>query len=312
MQSSHALVVVLGTGGTIAGTSSTPDDSTPYQAAQIGIADLLRSVPALEGTQLESEQVAQIDSKDMDHAVWRRLVERVVFHLKRPEVDGIVITHGSDTLEETAFLLQRVLAPHKPVVLTAAMRPASSIQADGPQNLLDAIGVAREPGVQGVLAVLAGVVHGARDVRKMHTSRIDAFGSGDAGPLARIEGGHLRVLRPWPQGEPLRLNWPAEGEAWPRVEIVTSHAGMDGWLVDAAAAQGVLGIVVAGTGNGTLHHLLRDALLRARDHGVSIVRCSRVPTGSVLPQEGDLFSAGGDLSPAKARIDLMLQLMRAD
>jgi L-asparaginase len=309
MQSTHALVVVLGTGGTIAGTSATADDSQGYTAAQIGVEQLLGAVPTLAGTPLESEQVAQIDSKDMEHAVWRALADRIAHHLAREEVAGIVVTHGTDTLEETAYLLQRVLAPQKPVVLTAAMRPATSHEADGPKNLQDAVTVARSADAHGVVVVMAGQVHAARDVRKLHTTRIDAFDSGQAGPLAAVDGGTVNALRDWPNDEPWPVRWPQA--SWPRVVIVMSHAGADGLLVDAAVAQGARGIVVAGTGNGTLHHALEAALQRAQNAGVRVIRCSRVATGSVSSKPDELFPAGGDLSPVKTRIELMLQLMRA-
>jgi len=308
MQKTSSIVVVLGTGGTIAGTAADAGDPLGYTAAQLGVDALLRSVPALAKLPIESEQVAQIDSKDMEFAVWRRLAERVAQHLSRPEVGGIVITHGTDTLEETAYLLQRVLAPAKPVVLTAAMRPATSLQADGPQNLLDAVHVACHPGAHGVLAVLAGAVHGAVDVRKVHTYRIDAFSSGDAGPLAYVEAGRLRVLRAWPRGDAVGVARLARA-VWPRVDIVLSCAGADGTAVDALAASGARGLVVAGTGNGSLHHSLEAALLRARDGGVRVLRCSRVAAGPVFAKPDEQLTAGGELSPVQARVELLLQLL---
>src|SRR6185369_11858807 len=140
-----------------------------------------------------------------------------------------VVTHCTDTLEETAWFLQRVLAPAKPLVLTAAMRPATALLRDGPQNLLDAVTVAAWPGACGVVAVLAGVVHGAREVRKVHPYRVDAFASGDAGPIGWVEEGELRRVGEWPHGDALGLaRLPAPGRPWPRVEIVTSHAGATG------------------------------------------------------------------------------------
>ena len=179
-------LVVLGTGGTIAGTAATAGDNIGYTAAQVGVAQLLLAIPALAQMPcvLVSEQVAQIDSKDMSHAVWQALAERASHFLAQPDVQGIVITHGTDTLEETAYFLHAVLpAPllaAKPVVLTCAMRPASAMVPDGPQNLLDACAVALTPGAAGVVAVCAGSVHGAVDVQKQHTYRVDAFSSGDS------------------------------------------------------------------------------------------------------------------------------------
>ena len=305
-------VVILGTGGTIAGTSSDASDNLGYTAAQLGVADLVRAAPALAALPIETEQVAQIDSKDMGFAVWRELAQRCAHHLARAEVAGVVITHGTDTLEETAYFLHRVLNPSKPVVLTAAMRPATSLQADGPQNLLDAVRLAQVAGARGVMAVLAGTVHGAREVRKVHPYRLDAFSSGDSGPLARIEEGSVRRLRAWPPDEPgYSPNLlPADAADWPQVHIVTSHAGSGGVVVSALCASGASGLVVAATGNGTVHHELEAALLRAQAAGVQVLRSTRCNDGQVIGRPADAFASAGDLTPVKARIELMLRLMR--
>jgi L-asparaginase len=303
-------IVVLATGGTIAGTTSQPGDNIGYVAAQLGADELIAAVPALAGSPLEAEQVAQVDSKDMDFAIWRRLAERVAHHLARDEVAGIVITHGTDTLEETGYFLQRVLAPAKPVVLTAAMRPATALLRDGPQNLLDAVAVALAPDARGVVAVVAGVVWDARELRKSHTYRLEAFSAGDAGWIARVEEGHLRRQRDWPAGEPLGLaRLPADAAGWPVVEIVTSHAGASGTLVRAAVAAGVRGLVVAATGNGTLHNALEAALREAQAAGLVVWRSSRCLAGAVLAKPGDVFPTAGALTPVQARVELMLELM---
>lgn len=302
-----ARVVILATGGTIAGTAATATDSLGYTAAQLGIAQLLAAVPALAGQPIEAEQVAQIDSKDMGMAVWRSLTRRVAHHLARTEVSGVVVTHGTDTLEETAYLLQRVLAPVKPVVLTGAMRPATAVQADGPQNLLDAVALAREPGAAGVCAVFAGSVFGAFDVRKRHTHRLDAFGAGDDGAIALIEGRGVRRLRDWPASLPLGIEVLERPEPW--VEIVVSHGGASGAVVEALRAQGVDGVVVAGTGNGSLHHALEAALRSAQAAGVVVQRCTRVADGAVLPTGHDALPISEARTPAQARIELMLALM---
>jgi L-asparaginase len=312
MQNNSGLVVVLGVGGTIAGTASRPGDNIGYSAAQLGVAQLLATVPALRGTPIEAHQVAQLDSKDMDFSVWLKLAQAVDLQLARAEVRGVVITHGTDTLEETAYFLQRVLAPAKPVVMAAAMRPATSLQADGPQNLLDAVRLAREEGARGVLAVLAGKVHSGLDVRKVHPYRLDAFGSGDAGVVGQFEEGAIRRHREWPGGEPFGLErLPADAMPWPRVEILTSHAGADAVLVRALRGAGVEGIVVAGTGNGSVHQALEAALQEAQRAGCAVLRCTRCLDGSVIDAEapaGGLPSAGA-LTPVQARIELMLRLL---
>jgi L-asparaginase len=276
---------------------------------------LLREIPALAGQALSVEQVAQCDSKDMDHAIWQQLAQRVAHHLARPEVTGIVITHGTDTLEETAWFLQRVLAPSKPVVLTAAMRPATALHRDGPQNLLDAVTAARssEPQLAGVLAVVAGAIHSAQAVSKRHPYRVDAFSSGEAGVLGWVEEGEVRLARPglpFDEVEPLGLaliDRPVVD--WPWVAVVTSHAGADATLVRALVGAGVRGIVVAGTGNGTVHQQLQTALHDAQIAGVRVWRCSRCVDGAVVGQPAGALASAGALSPVKARIALMLALM---
>ena len=317
-------IVVLGTGGTIAGTAERASDSLGYSAAQRGVDELLLALPDLAQFPLEllAEQVAQIDSKDMDFAVWQRLLQRCAHWLARDDVQGLVLTHGTDTLEETAYFLQAVLAPRKPIVLTCAMRPATAISADGPQNLLDALSVAACPGARGVVAVCAGTIHSARDVQKVHPWRLDAFSSGDAGPVGQVVQGRLQLARDWPQGAvlcaPQAIDKLATPAAWPRVEIVLSHAGANGATVDAlvapALAQGLgaaplKGLVVAATGNGSLHHELEAALLRAQAAGVRVVRATRCCQGQVLAATDQALADSQGLTAVKARVALMLDLI---
>lgn len=349
-------VVVLGTGGTIAGVASSATDNVGYASAQRGVADLLAAVPALARFHVEAEQVAQVDSSDMRHGIWATLARRCAAHLARPEVGGVVITHGTDTLEETAWLLHRVLGaghgarsegadagrevPRKPVVLTAAMRPATSLQADGPQNLLDALTVAAEPGASGVLLALAGQVWSGAEVRKVHTWRLEAFDAGDAGPVALLREGRVAPLRPWPAfggtadlsawpAVPAAADLPAQDDGWPWVEIVASHAGAGPRAVEALRAAGVRGLVVACTGNGSVHESLDAALRAACADGMPVLRATRcagggivepgaVPQSSACIVEGEAPSmtsarlpSAGDLTPAQARVELMLRLLGA-
>jgi L-asparaginase len=266
-----------------------------------------------EGVSLESEQVAQIDSKDMDFATWRRLAERVAQHVARPEVQAVVVTHGTDTLEETAYFLQRVLAPAKPVVMTGAMRPATSSEADGPRNLGDAFAAATQATDPGVVVVFAGSVHAAADVRKVHTVRLDAFASGDAGPAGDIAAGRLRMRRRLSRGAALGLRaLPGAGAEWPFVAIVVSGAGADARQVRALVAAGCAGIVVAGTGNGMLHRDLDAALRDAAAGGVAVLRSTRCAEGSIVepqPPADDALPSAGALTPAKARVELILRLL---
>jgi L-asparaginase len=311
----QSIIVILGTGGTIAGVAPEGASDLAYQAAQLGVDALVQAVPELRDVPLEAEQVAQVDSKDMTHAIWQTLTQRVLHHLLRDEVQGIVVTHGTDTMEETVYLVQRVLAPKKPVVFTGAMRPASSRQADGPDNLVNAVAVAQVPGAHGVLVVMAGTVHGAADVRKAHAHRLDAFSSGDVGPLARFEDGALHRMRAWPTGEAIGVAVldPDPG-TWPSVEIVTSHAGASPALIDALARAGTKGIVIAATGNGTVHEAIEQGVQRAAWSGMVVLRATRCGDGAILDALDNgkgAWPSAGALTPAKARVELMLKLMAA-
>ena len=247
--------VFLGTGGTIAGSSAAVADNVGYRAAQVGIEALLdTALPASASRTLRwmCEQVAQVDSKDMDFSVWSALAQRCQHHLNDPQVGGLVITHGTDTLEETAWFLHRVLDTRKPVVLTCAMRPASSAAPDGPQNLRDAVAVATAPGACGVLVVAAGEIHSARRVQKVHPYRTNAFGSGDSGPLGWVEEGAVRLVQNWSAEQTqialLAMKNIVNGVPWPRVEVVMNYTGAQGSTVRALVRDGVQGLVVAATG----------------------------------------------------------------
>lgn len=312
MQVTGKKIAILATGGTIAGRAAAANDNIGYTAAQLGVEELLACVPASSGLDVVAEQIAQVDSKDMSFDIWRTLAQRCAHWLAQADVVGVVITHGTDTLEETAWFLQSVLAPARPVVLTCAMRPATALLADGPQNLLDAIAVARTPLARGVVAVCAGAIHGAADVAKQHTYRLDAFTSGDAGPIGYVEEGRPRLLREWPTPDARAAQALAKfaaSQRWPRVEIVMNHAGAGGAVVQALVADGVDGLVVAGTGNGSVHRDLEEALRKAQAQGVKVVRSTRCPQGPVLSRPDDSLPHAGNLSPVKARITLMLELL---
>lgn len=331
-------IIILGTGGTIAGKAVDRTDNVGYTAAQLGVAQLLAAIPSLTGSAgaatygdcvLVCEQVAQLDSKDMSFAVWQQLLARCAHWLAQPQVRGVVVTHGTDTLEETAYFLQATLNPSKPVVLACAMRPSTAIAPDGPQNLIDALAVAAFPGAQGVVAVCAGLIHSAVDVQKVHTYRLDAFSSGDAGPVGTVAEGQLNLYRNWPSNKILAgVDTPyfaiediARWTALPRVEIVLNHTGSDGAVVDALQAQkaaspgtGLRGIVVAATGNGTISTDLEVALRRAQAAGVVVWRSTRCAFGPVVGKSnaefGDASGASQGLSVVKARIALQLTLSR--
>lgn len=315
-------IVVLGTGGTIAGTAANAEDNIGYTAAQVGVQELLDAVPGLAslaqsaGAVLSAEQVAQVDSKDMDFSILLRLAARCAQLLADPAVAGVVVTHGTDTIEETAWFLHCVLDGRKPVVLTCAMRPATSLSPDGPQNLLDAVAVVSCPGARGVMVVTAGSLHSARAVRKVHPYRVDAFDSGEQGALGWVEEGNVRLAHGWPSAESSLMRAPlgdtASAPALPRVEVVMNHCGATGRIVDLLVADGVDGLVVAATGNGTMHHALEDALVRAQQAGVAVRVTSRCALGRVLAKPSDTLAVDAlGLSPAKARITLWLELWAA-
>jgi L-asparaginase len=314
-------IVILGTGGTIAGVAEDAGASVGYKPAQLGVAQLLQAVPDLQrlaGATLQAEQLAQLDSKDMDHATWRLLAQRCAELLAREDVSAIVITHGTDTLEETAWFLQCVLAPAKPVVLTCAMRPASAVSADGPGNLRDAVACAAhaQAACRGVLAVMQGQVFAARQVSKTHPYRVDAFDGGEAGPLGWVEEGRVRwAAAAAPQAAlvlPPATALP-EAEHWPQVELLSSHAGCSAAValaqVQALCAAGVRGLVVAGTGNGTTHKALDVALDHAQAQGLAVRSTTRCARGRVVQAQGADDSRVSALPAVKARISLMLELM---
>jgi L-asparaginase len=320
-------LVFLGMGGTIAGTAASPGDNVGYTAAQVGVQALLESVPGLRavlgGYVALSEQVCQIDSKDLVPGEWRALLQRVTHYLGMDAVAGLVVTHGTDTLEETAYFLSRTvpaeLLSRKAVVLTCAMRPASSLSPDGPGNMADAAAVALCRGARGVLVVCAGKIHSAAHVQKVHPYRTDAFDSGEAGPVGLVEEGRVRLLCAWPAVDasaPAVDTAALEGDSWPRVELLVSHAGATGMVVrallkDATGEAPLRGIVVAGTGNGTIHQDMEVALREAQSLGVGVVRVSRCAYGQVVgggaSARSGSFRAYG-LSAVKARIALMLEI----
>ncbi len=324
--STAACVVVLGLGGTIAGTGPSATEASnngqQYQAAQLPIQSLLsvanRTSSALAGFALEAHQVAQIDSKDMGWSVWRDLLLALRQHLSRPEVQGVVITHGTDTLEETALLLHLLLPASKPVVLTAAMRPATATDADGPINLGHAISVAtwaaqRNQG--GVVAVMAGRVWAGAEVRKSHSWQIDAFDAGGRDPLATIDADQVMpTARSWPQ--PFNWGWTTLPDHLPRVHLLSSHADADEYVFEALLAFSttpIRGLVLSGTGHGTLPDVWSAPLRLLHARGVAIWRSSRVARGGVSDARASSPSpwpAAGELTASQARLALSLALWR--
>jgi L-asparaginase len=308
-------IAVLATGGTIAGQAGDASNTTGYTAGVVGVDKLLDAVPALASVaRIHAEQIASIDSKDMSPALWTKLATRIDELLAQDDVDGVVVTHGTDTLEETAYLLHLVVKSAKPVVLTAAMRPSTALSADGPLNLLNAVTVAASASAraQGVLVAFNNQIHSARDVTKTSTYAVDAFRSPETGVLGFVQDGRVEFQRGVTRVHTLSSEF-AIVDQWPMVEIVASYAGASRVGVDALVKAGAKGIVVAGTGNGSMHASLTEALADAVKQGVAVVRSSRVGSGHVMRNGAASDDAlgtvsAGTLNPYKARVLLMLAL----
>jgi L-asparaginase len=320
MQANNQKIVVLGTGGTIAGESESADEGLSYKAAQRGIGELLKSASStnlawpevLAACQFEAEQVAQLDSRDMDFETWIRLAQRCDHWLAQDDVAALVVTHGTDTLEETAYFLSQVLNHSKSIVLTCAMRPANFKDADGPQNLRDALLVAATTKGPGVWLVAAGEIHHSQFVQKVHPTRLNAFDSGETGAAGRVQKDKVQWFENFSKPLPnLRLHvsqLPLPTQ-WPWVEIVMNHVNASQKHVDALVNAGVQGLVIAGTGNGSVSSKVKESLVRAQVAEVQIRLSSRCNQGAVIPTSSHVFDAKGALSPAKTRVALLLDIM---
>lgn len=309
-------VHILATGGTIAGVGATSTGSA-YKPGQLGIDQLLSAVPEInQVAQVTGEQVFTIASQDMTDADWLKLAQAVNRLLARDDIDGIVITHGTDTMEETAYFLHLTVKSDKPVVLTGAMRPATSLSADGPLNLFNAVVTAgaKESKGRGVLVVLNGIVLGARDATKTNTTNVQTFQAPNSGILGYVNDGKVSYQLNSEKLHTSHTVFDVTGKtSLPKVGIVYGYANADPVMTEALIDAGYEGIVHAGVGNGNIHKHVFPALIKAREKGIQIVRSSRIPTGaSTLNAEVDdkanRFIAALDLNPQKARILLMLAL----
>jgi L-asparaginase len=309
-------IVVLATGGTIAGAAAS-DVQAGYTSGQVGVDQLLAAVPqAKKLATMRGEQVSNIGSQDMNDAVWLKLAKRINELAAMPDVAGIVITHGTDTIEETAYFLNLVVKSKKPVVLTAAMRPSTALSADGPLNFFNAVAVAANPQAadKGVLVVVNDWIHGASSLTKTSTTAIQTFMSPLRGLIGTVAYGECEFFR-GPVGRHT-----ADSEfsvdkltALPRVDIIMAHEDMDGTLINAAAAAGAKGIVIAGVGNGNMTKPALEALAAQAKKGVICVRSSRVATGEVgrnVEVDDNALGLVASLghNPQKARVLLRLAL----
>ena len=312
-------IVILATGGTIAGTASSSGTAV-YEAGQVTVEDLLKSVPGLDKlADISSQQICNIDSSNITKTVWIQLAVQVDKLAQKEEVKGIVITHGTDTMEETAWFLHLVCKTNKPVVLTGSMRPSTSISADGPANLYNAVAVAasaRSRG-KGVLVVMNDLIFGARDVTKTDTSNLDTFKSPNSGPLGSVVFGDVHFYRSPDRLHTANSEFVVNGTTvLPWVSIVYGYAFNRPEMIEVLVSAGVKGVVYAGTGDGMINEILVPALKKARQHDVAVVRSSRCGSGRVVfdTMQGLDSSFGfipaDNLNPQKARILLMLGLMQ--
>lgn len=315
----QANIVILATGGTIAGTGATSTTTVGYTAAKVGVDRLIEAVPELKKVaHVRGEQVFQVASENMTDDLWLKLGKRVNQLLAQSDVDGIVITHGTDTLEETAYFLDLVVKSTKPVVLVGAMRPSTAISADGPINLYNAtlLAASQEAVGKGVMVAMNDQINSGRDVTKLNTSTIDTFRSPDLGFLGYLQDNKAHFYR-----LPIRKHTVATEfdianvDVLPKVDIVYGYANATRVPVDAFVAAGVKGLIHAGVGDGSVHKNVLPALTEARKQGVIIVRSSRVGSG-IIARNGEAnddeldFVVSDSLNPQKARILLMLGLTK--
>ncbi|MES2349576.1 MAG: type II asparaginase [Pseudomonadota bacterium] len=314
-----AHVTILATGGTIAGSGATSTTTVGYTAATVGVDRLIAAVPELaKVAQVKGEQVFQIASENMSNEHWLVLAKRVNTLLAQPDVDGIVITHGTDTLEETAYFLDLVVKSKKPVVLVGAMRPGTALSADGPINLYNAVLLAasKEAIGKGVLVALNDQIQGARDVTKTNTSTLDSFKTPELGMLGYIQGNKAYFYHASTRKHTTDTEFDiSKLDALPQVDIVYGYANVSPVALNALVAAGAKGIIHAGVGDGSLASKVLPSLTAARKQGVLIVRSARVGQG-IVARNGEAnddeldFVVSDTLSPQKARILLMLALTK--
>ena len=292
---------ILATGGTIAGVSKS-NTETNYKAGELGIYQLLEAVPEVKNVaNISGEQIVKIGSQDMNDEVWLTLAKRINQLLNKEGYDGVVITHGTDTMEETAYFLNLTVHSKKPVVMVGAMRPATGMSADGPLNLYNAVVTAADKNAmgRGVMVCMNDIVLDAKDVIKTNTTAVETFQGANYGKLAYIHNGKVFFNRTPENKHTYQSVFNVDNlKELPKVGIVYSYC-----------------IVHAGVGNGNLYHTILDLAVKAREQGIQFVRSSRVPTGATtLDAEVDdakyQFVAAQTLNPQKARILLMLALTK--
>lgn len=317
MKKAKSRIAILGTGGTIAGFIDSTIATTGYTAGAIDIDVLIKAVPQIRDlADISWEQIANIDSSNMCDKIWLRLAKKIA-KLFAEGIDGVVITHGTDTMEETAYFLNLTIKSDKPVVLVGAMRPSTAISADGPKNLYNAVALVanKEAKNKGVMVAINDKILSARGVVKTHSLNVDAFSSPDFGDLGYIVDGKVffynNVTKAHTKNAPFDVS---KLTSLPKVDILYSYSN-DGSGVAAKALfeHGTKGIVVAGSGAGSIHKNQKDVLKELLKKGLKVVVSSRVVAGCVAVSDSDEklgFISAEDLNPQKARVLLMLALTK--
>ena len=312
-------IVIVATGGTIAGAAESTT-AAGYQSGAVAVDVLINAVPQMKKfADVRGVQVSSVGSQDMNDELWVKLAAEVNRLLAEPDVDGVAITHGTDTMEETAYFLNLVVKSEKPVVLTGSMRPSTSLSADGPLNIYNAVGVASDPRARGrgVLIVANDDIHGARAITKRHTTDVETFVSPEAGLIGVCLFDDREFSRSPARAHTTKTPFAVSvGQPLPRVDIIYAHAGMSPDLIDAAVANGAKGLVVAGVGDGNMTTPALEAVKRAIAKGVVVVRSSRVGEGiirrNIEIKDDEIGTvASKELNPSKSRVLLKLALTQA-
>lgn len=305
-------IALLATGGTIAGRGADPTKSTDYRPGQVGVEELLAAVPQLtEMAEIQAEQFANVASSALTHADLLRMAQRINTLFEDETIQGAIVTHGTDVLEETAYFLNLTVKSPKPVVITGSMRPSTAISADGPMNIIEAVRVAIHPDSadKGALVVLNDEIHAARDVTKGNAQRLHTFVSRELGPLGIITGDQVDYYRQSLRLHTHRTDFDISGmQDLPRVDLVTTHIGADGTAIDAYAAAGAKGIVLAAAGAGAATSAMYDAMQRATREGVIVCMATRTGSGTIRGSGRSNFVGAGNINPFKARMLLAIAL----
>ncbi len=311
-------VVILATGGTIAGAAATGTQAG-YTSGAVTIDSMINAVPGIKDlANIKGEQISNVGSQDMSFDIMLTLAKRINVLLATSDVDGIVVTHGTDTMEETAFFLNLVVKSDKPVVMVGSMRPSTAVSADGPLNLYNAVGVAIDPNAKGrgVLVVMNDWIQAAHSLTKTSTTSVQTFMSPLRGVVGISAYGKNDFYNSpvWKHTSASEFDI-ANVSKLPRVDIVFACVDTPGDLIDASVANSAKGIVIAGVGTGNMTKAALDAAANAVKKGVIVVRSSRVPTGSVgrnveINDDELSFVASDELNPQKSRILLSLALLK--